>query len=229
MPDERTPQQERSLARRATILDSAAAIFDRVGYGTASLSQIAAEAHVGQGLIYFYFRTKEAIALAVIEEQNARTFAVMAEYANPDSPMTTLIRASRGIGQLLLDDPMVRAGIRLSLEQGVFADPTSDFYDEWIQGVVDAFAAARAVGELDTTLAPEQLGANVVSYFTGVQLVSNVRTGRNDLMASLHTMWTVLVNGVSAEADRDKLEGVIADTFPPATTGHDPDASDAVT
>jgi TetR/AcrR family transcriptional regulator len=229
MPDERTPQQGRSLARRAAILDASAAVFDRVGFGSASLSQIATEAGVGQGLIYFYFRTKEAIALAIIEEQNARTFAVMQDMNDPGSPLATLVHASRGIGQLLLDDGIVRAGIRLSLEQGVFADPTSDFYDQWISGVVDAFAAAKAVGELATTVTPERLGASVVATFTGTQLVSNVRTGRKDLMGSLETMWTLLIDGVAAEGHRDRLLTLVAETFTQARRAHEPEAKEAVT
>jgi len=228
-PDERKPQQGRSLARRAAILDASAAIFDRVGFGTASLSQIAAEAGVGQGLIYFYFRTKEAIALAIIEEQNARTFEVMQALNDPESPFSTLVRASKGIGQLLLDDGIVRAGIRLSLEQGVFADPTSDFYDLWIQGVIDAFAAAGAAGELTTTVPPERLGASVVATFTGVQLVSNVRTGRQDLMASLGTMWTLLVDGVASDEHHDRLLALVSETFANPSAAHEPDAKEAVT
>jgi TetR/AcrR family transcriptional regulator len=229
MPDERAPQQERSLARRALILESAASIFDRVGYGSASLSQIAGEAGVGQGLIYFYFRTKEAIALAVIQEQNDRTFAAMGSNAHPESPFLTLIRASRGIGELLLVDPVVRAGIRLSLEQGAFAEPTSDFYDQWIQGVVDAFAAAQRAGEISDALDADRVGANVVAYFTGVQLVSDVRTGRKDLMRSLETMWAILVNGVATPENRDRLALEVTSTFGEAAGHHAPVASDAVT
>lgn len=229
MPDERAPQQERSLARRAAILESAASIFDRVGYGTASLSQIATEAGLGQGLLYFYFRTKEAMALAVIQEQNDRTFAVMEKHADLGSPFSTLVRASRGIGELLLTDAVVRAGIRLSLEQGVFAEPTSDFYDQWIQGVVDAFAAARDAGEIDGTIAPELLGANVVAYFTGVQLVSDVRTGRKDLMVSLDTMWSVLVDALARPDHKNRLRSVVDDTFGGSAGHHAPVASDAVT
>jgi TetR/AcrR family transcriptional regulator len=229
MPDERAPQQERSLARRAAILNSAASIFDRVGYGTASLSQIAKDADVGQGHIYFYFRTKEAIALAVIEEQNARTFAVMQDLADPSSPMATLIRASHGIGDLLLNDAVVRAGIRLSLEQGVFADPTSDFYDQWIQGVIDGFTAAQNAQELADEVTPKHLGANVVAYFTGVQLVSNVRTGRKDLMESLETMWSILVRAVATPESQPRLAALVKDTFTANPPHQAPIANDAVT
>lgn len=229
MPDERAPQQERSQARRAAILESAASIFDRVGYGTASLSQIATEAGLGQGLLYFYFRTKEAMALAVIQEQNDRTFAAMGQNADPESPFSTLVRASRGIGELLLTDAVVRAGIRLSLEQGVFAEPTSDFYDQWIQGVVDAFAAARDAGEINDSIAPELLGANVVAYFTGVQLVSNVRTERKDLMSALDTMWSVLVDALATPVNKARLRAVVDDTFGGPAHRQAPVASDAVT
>lgn len=212
--DEREPQQERSQARRVVILEAAANAFDRVGYGTASLSEIARQAEVGQGLIYFYFRTKQALALAVIEEQNSRTFAAMKKEADgATSPMAALIRASRSIADLLLVDPIVRAGIRLSLEQGVFAEPTSGFYDQWIQGVIDAFRAAGSAGELSTHLEPERLGASVVAYFTGVQLVSNVRFNRQDLMEVLQTMWTVLVAGIASAEHQEALQGVIERAF----------------
>lgn len=229
MANEREPQQERSQARRAIILTSAAQVFDRVGFGAASLSQIAAEAGLGQGAIYFYFRTKEAIALAVIEEQNARTFASMTREANEISPLTQLIRASRGIADLLLEDPVVRAGIRLSLEQGVFAEPTSDFYDQWIQGVVDGFTAARDVGELRDEFMPNELGGSVVAYFTGVQLVSNVRSERRDLMTVLSTMWRVLVHAVTPMERRAGLLQTIEDAFAAAHIPHSPAASAAVT
>jgi hypothetical protein len=143
--------------------------------------------------------------------------------------MTQLIRASRGIGELLLSDAVVRAGIRLSLEQGVFADPTSDFYDQWIQGVVDGFAAARASGELRPEAEPDLLGGSIVAYFTGVQLVSNVRSGRQDLMRSLLTMWTVLLWGLADEQHREALFGVLRATFDTDEAAHEPIARDAVT
>lgn len=212
--NERMPRQERGHVRRSVILEASARVFDEVGYGSASLSGIAREAGVGQGSIYFYFQTKEAIALAVIEEQNARTFTAMTPPDGVTSPIETLIRASRGVAELLLTDPVVRAGIRLSLEQGVFAEPTSDFYEQWISAVTSGFLAAREVGELTDVVAADEVGASVVSYFTGVQLVSNVRTGREDLFSSVRTMWLLLVSGAVTEVERGRLLSVARDTFP---------------
>lgn len=95
--------------------------------------------------------------------------------------------------------------------------------------MIDAFAAAQDARELAEDIAPEQLGASVVAYFTGVQLVSNVRTGRNDLMESLETMWLVLVRAVATPENRPRLASLVRDTFAERQPFHAPSASDAVT
>lgn len=197
--------------RRAGIVEAAAVEFDRDGYATASVAGIARAAGVPQGTLHRWFGTKHAIALAVIDEQNARTFAAM-DGADP-SPLVTLIRASRGVADLLMTDVVVRAGIRISLEHGVLAQQTASFYEQWIAGVADVFRLAVAHGEVRTDIAPEALGATLVPYFTGVQLVSNVRSGRADLLPAVSTMWRVLVSGVAERAHRDRLLRVVAETF----------------
>ncbi|MCY1696279.1 TetR/AcrR family transcriptional regulator [Curtobacterium sp. SL109] len=197
--------------RRDVIVEAAAVEFDRDGYATASIAGIARAAGVSQGSLHRSFPTKHAVALAVIDEQNARTFAAMS--AGDPSPIGTLVRASRGIADLLMRDVVVRAGIRISLEHGVLAQQTASFYEQWIAGVVDVFRLAIASGEVSTDLTPEALGGTVVPYFTGVQLVSNVRSGRADLLPVVATMWRVLVHAVVDRAHRERLLRVVDDVF----------------
>ncbi|NII42391.1 AcrR family transcriptional regulator [Curtobacterium flaccumfaciens] len=201
----------RTPDRRTAILEAAAVEFDRQGFGAASISGIAKAAEVSQGAIHFHFRTKQAIALAVIDEQNARTFEAVT-YDGP-SPLAGLVEASRTIAGLLLDDPVVRAGIRLSLENRVFSGATSSFYDQWIASVVDVFRLAVAAGEVGPTVTPEALGATVVPWFTGVQLVSDVRAARVDLLPAVGTMWRVLAHACVVPAQRDRLLAVVDRAF----------------
>ncbi|WIB25792.1 ScbR family autoregulator-binding transcription factor [Curtobacterium sp. MCSS17_015] len=211
-----TPVPGRGTDRRTAILDAAAVEFDRQGFGAASIAGIAKAAGVSQGAIHFHFRTKQAIALGVIDEQNARTFAAVT-FADP-SPLGGLVVASRTIAGLLLEDPVVRAGIRLSLENRVFSGATSAFYDQWIASVVDVFRLAVAAGEVDSTVSAEALGATVVPWFTGVQLVSDVRAARADLLPAVGTMWRVLTHACVAPAHRVRLLAVVDRAFacPPA-------------
>ncbi|MGU3409585.1 TetR family transcriptional regulator [Microbacterium sp. M1A1_1b] len=197
--------------RRALIVDAAAVAFARDGYATASIAGIARAAGVPQGTLHRWFPTKHALALAVIDEQNARTFQAL-DTADP-SPLVTLIRASRGVADLLMTDVVVRAGIRISLEHGVLAQQTASFYEQWIAGVVDVFRLALASGEVRGDVPAEALGATLVPYFTGVQLVSNVRTGRADLLPAVATMWQVMVLGVAERAHQERLLRVVRSTF----------------
>ncbi|MGN8048947.1 ScbR family autoregulator-binding transcription factor [Curtobacterium sp. 22159] len=199
------------MERREQILVAAAREFDRAGFAGASIAGIARTAGVPQGTLHFHFPTKLSMALAVIDEQNSRTFAVVSH--GDGSPTAALIGASRAIAELLRTDAIVRAGIRLSLERGEFAHATASFYEQWIGGIVDVFRSAIASGELRTDLAAEQLGATVVPYFTGVQLVSEVRTGRADLFAAVETMWHVLLAGTADPRHRERLFGVVAEAF----------------
>ena len=202
------------VERRELILVAAAEEFDRVGFAATTIAGVARVAGVSQGALHFHFPTKLALALAVIDEQNVRTFAVVSH--TDQSPTAALIGASKGIADLLRTDPVVRAGIRLSLERGEFAAATVGFYEQWIAGIVDVFRLAVASGELRTDLHAEQLGATLVPYFTGVQLVSDVRTGRADLYPAVATMWRVVLAGIADPRHRDRLLGVVDDAFEPA-------------
>jgi len=197
--------------RREQILVAAAEEMDRVGYAATTIATVARRAGVPQGTLHFHFPTKLALALAVIDEQNARTFASV-EHADA-SPTAALVRASKGIADQLRTDPIVRAGIRLSLERGEFAGATSSFYEQWIGGIVDVFRLALASGELRTDLTAEELGGSVVPYFTGVQLVAEVRSGRADLDPAVAVMWRVVLAATAAPAHRARLLAVVEETF----------------
>ncbi|GAA3342886.1 ScbR family autoregulator-binding transcription factor [Curtobacterium pusillum] len=199
------------VQRRELILAAAAEEFDRAGFAAATIAGIARTAGVSQGALHFHFPTKLAMALAVIDEQNVRTFDVVSH--TDTSPASALVGASKRIADLLRTDPIVRAGIRLSLERGEFAPATASFYEQWIAGIVDVFRLAIASGELRTDLSAEQLGATVVPYFTWVQLVSDVRTGRADLYPALATMWHVLFSGIADPRHRSRLLAVADEEF----------------
>lgn len=57
------------LVRRNEILDTAEALFNRVGYEKTSTIDIAKTMKVAQGTLYYYFDSKDALANALIERQ----------------------------------------------------------------------------------------------------------------------------------------------------------------
>ncbi|MGW4243707.1 TetR/AcrR family transcriptional regulator [Nocardia sp. NPDC004722] len=66
-PPRRTPQQDRSRAMVARILDAGQQVLITHGYDGASTNRIAAVAGISPGSLYQYFPNKDAIVAAVIE------------------------------------------------------------------------------------------------------------------------------------------------------------------
>ena len=56
------------IDKTAIILDAASKIFEKYGYQKTSMDDIAREAMIGKGTIYYYFSSKEDIFIAVLEK-----------------------------------------------------------------------------------------------------------------------------------------------------------------
>ena len=90
------PRQERSQRTVERILDAAAHIFDEVGYGETSTSDIASEAGVSIGSLYQYFPNKDSMLLALTKahiETTTATLSHMISGFDPDADLQEVLRA----------------------------------------------------------------------------------------------------------------------------------------
>ena len=87
------PQQ-----RRAELIRAASRVFDRVGYTDATTENIAREAGVTKGALYFHFRSKEDIFLAALKEETEELFDAIFEHLKsplpPEDVIERVIRTS---------------------------------------------------------------------------------------------------------------------------------------
>lgn len=60
-------QAERNALSRQRILDGAMDVFSRYGYSAASMNTICSENQISKGIIYHYFKDKDALYLACVE------------------------------------------------------------------------------------------------------------------------------------------------------------------
>jgi TetR/AcrR family transcriptional regulator, repressor for uid operon len=220
-------KQARALATRELIIQAAAQSFERFGYSSTSLSDIVAQASVTRGALYFHFTSKQELASAVIEAQHERSVAaakVMVEGSEPG--LESVIRLSAEFAEQLLTDPVVRAGIRLTLENGTFEAPVPDPYREWIRATSELLTRAAKNNDLRGNLDPEAISWYVVASFTGVQMVSHILSQRADLYARLADMWDVLLPGLVPSRKLPHFRGVVASCCRDGLPGADrPDLS----
>jgi len=210
----RTPIQERGQVTQDAIVEGAATVFDRIGYGNASLSMIAQASGISQGSMYFHFKSKEQIALAVIHEQHDRSMPLMARVSEQyDGVLERLVRVSRAIVDQLENDPVVRAGIRLTLDEGSLSQPAGAFYEDWISGTAAQLDVALQAGDLVSSMSAPDLARTLIGFFTGVQLTAQATVGRSDIAASVDRMWRLAIDAIVPEAQWAEATRVREDAF----------------
>ncbi len=77
----RAPQRQRGRERVAALLAAADACFVEKGYDGATMTEIAARAGAAIGSLYQFFPTKEALALALLDDHAEALYARMDELA----------------------------------------------------------------------------------------------------------------------------------------------------
>lgn len=132
MPGRKIPEEQ----RREGLLRAAFAVAAREGLAGVTARAVAAEAGVSSGLVFFHFRTVDALRAALLEWLLAHTF-VAAEL--PRTPARGASAAARMLAAVRRDlDALPRARRRVEL-----------FFDYWVMGTRDPAVRATIRGALD--------------------------------------------------------------------------------
>ncbi|QIP88282.1 TetR/AcrR family transcriptional regulator [Streptomyces sp. Tu 2975] len=209
-------RQERAVRTRRAILVAAAEVFDEVGYEAATISEILKRSGLTKGALYFHFASKEELAQGVLAEQ---------VHALPDLPEGELMLQTAVDRALLLayllrrdtGDPIVRGSVRLTVEQGALRDGLDRRVpmQAWTEQTQVLFEQAQTAGEILPHVDLVGAAKTFVGAFTGVQVLSNIMTGRQDMterVADLYRflMTAIAVPGVLVRLDFSPDRGVRA-------------------
>ena len=210
----RIASQDRGRETQQRVLAGAAEVFGVAGYGSASLRTIAEACGVSLGAINFHFRTKEQIALGVVEEQRVRSLeAAERVLAERQSPLERMIHLSRALAELLMTDAIVRAGVELSLEVGTAIDPNATREDGWSGVFAAQLAAAVDAGEIVSDLGTDRLADTLLGCISGVQALSRLHSDRTDLPAAIADLWLMLLPGIVAPEHLPRARDAVAAAF----------------
>lgn len=182
-------KQERAVRTRNALIESAAELFDRDGFETASLSMISARAGVSSGALHFHFASKADLADAVGHAAALRLDHITAREA--DDNLQSLIDATYALVAALGCDAVLRAGFDLS--DGVGRERAGagvrQVWQEWVEGVL---VRAAAEGALARGVSAEDAAAVVVAATAGLESL-----GRHDprwfSADSLARFWRLLL------------------------------------
>ncbi|MGW7003510.1 ScbR family autoregulator-binding transcription factor [Streptomyces sp. NPDC054933] len=185
-------QQDRAARTRRVIVETAAAVFDELGYEGASTTEILARCGLTRGALYFHFPSKEAIADAVVAAQSEALVP-------PERPvkLQAAIDLTLRFAEGLQHDTVLRAAVRLTMAQSSFKHPDALPYRSSADVIRGLLREAAAGGELLTTVEPGEVAQLIVGSFTGIQLLSQVYDERRDLTSRVTKMWKYLLPGLA--------------------------------
>ncbi|MGW3078515.1 MULTISPECIES: ScbR family autoregulator-binding transcription factor [unclassified Kitasatospora] len=184
------------MRTRAALVCAAAEVFDQVGYHGAGINRILATAGLTSGAMYFHFKSKEDLARAVMLEQ-ASDLRLPAE----PQGLQQLVDVTLTLAVELQSNTLLRAGVRLAVDQGGPALNDDSAYDWWAQRFRGELDVARERGELREDVDGSEFAEVLVAAFTGTQLKSQISAGWSDLPERIVSLWRYLLPGVaSAEA-----------------------------
>ncbi|MET9548378.1 MULTISPECIES: ScbR family autoregulator-binding transcription factor [unclassified Streptomyces] len=186
-------QQERGIRSRQSILEAAAHVFDQRGYDAASTTEILARADLTRGALYHHFPSKEAIASALIE---AHGEALAVPYR--EVRLQAAIDLTLGFAHQLQYDTLLRASVRLAVEQSSFTPSARTPYEQSVAAVSDLLRQAGQQGELLPGTDFQEVAETIVGSFTGLQVMSQVYSDRRDLLARTSALWRLVLPGLAA-------------------------------
>lgn len=187
-------QQARARKTRAAIIRGAAVAFQKRGYGSTSLSDVSAAAGVTKGALYFHFDSKEALALAIIDAQHEASRTIGRKLLDDNVPgLHAILIVSIELAKQLHDDPVVSAGVRLTIDAVNFRAPVRGPYLDWMVACEEFLRRGISEGDIVPSVDVSAAAHFIISAFTGVQIVSDVLTGREDIEQRLVEMWAVIL------------------------------------
>ena len=166
---------KRSDTTRDQILRAAAHQFAQRPYYAVGLDDILADAQLTKGAMYFHFRSKHALALAIVDEQTEKyTVAVRNLLARKLSGLESLIDVSYLIAVGDITQDVSRASFNLIESVGRTEKLQERLLGGWIQLMGEIAQRGIIEGDIIDQGDPEDIGRLLVSIYVGMRQASSL-------------------------------------------------------
>jgi TetR/AcrR family transcriptional regulator, transcriptional repressor for nem operon len=167
--------ERRAGTTRHRLIAAASREFARRPYSMVSLDDILAEAELTKGAMYFHFSSKQALALAIIDDLNEMSRAAVTELlARKMSGLETLIDLVFLLAVQDSQHEVARAGVRLLETVDSTTALPSALWQSWIEFVTTLIQKAVADGDVVDHHDPEDIAKMLVALWAGVRRISDL-------------------------------------------------------
>jgi TetR/AcrR family transcriptional repressor of nem operon len=184
---------KRADTTRQQLLHAAAHQFSQRAYHDVGLDDVLAEAELTKGAMYFHFRSKHALAFAIIEDQANQARAAVADLLTRKfSGLETLIDFSYQLAIGDIGNETARAGFNLLESIGRIEGLQAKRLGSWIQTLTAIADRAIAEGDILEECDPQDVGRLLVSTYMGLRQTSDLNEPQR-FFSDLEKIWVLLV------------------------------------
>lgn len=187
--------EKRADTTRLQILRAASRQFARKSYSLVSLDDILADAEVTKGAMYFHFRSKYALASAIIDHRAAVARGSVDQLlARKLSGLETMIDISFLIAIEDIGDETARAGLNLLESIGRTDGLQADLLGQWMTAFAAIANKAVKDGDIISDRKAEGIASLLVSMYLGLRRTSNLAEPER-FLRDLENMWALVLPG----------------------------------
>jgi AcrR family transcriptional regulator len=191
----------RADTTRQQILRAASRQFARKSYSLVSLDDILADAEVTQGAMYFHFRSKHALAAAIVEHRfELASASVDGLLARKLSGLETLIDIVYLVAVEDIGDEVARAGLNLLESVGRSDGLQAHVLGQWADAFTAIAEKAIRDGDIIEGRDPRSIAKLLVSMYRGLRQTSSLAQPAQ-FLSDLENLWVLALNGF-AKPDR---------------------------
>jgi AcrR family transcriptional regulator len=168
----------KGIATRARILQTAAEAFAESGYADTTLAELIARSGMTKGAFYFYFPSKEQLALAVLEEKQRQWLEAVEQRVLAEP---TAIGQLRALGPAIVElhraDESAFSIYRLTRDLNrmpEISDRVRERMNAWLQLVAGILERAQAEGEVPSWLDATALATILIAATDGLKDLSEL-------------------------------------------------------
>ena len=165
----------RADTTRQRLIAAASRQFAHRPYGIVSLDDILAAAELTKGAMYFHFSSKQALALAIIDDLTEMSLATVVDLlARKMSGLETLIDLVFRLSVQDTQEDVARAGVRLleTLDNTTPVPPA--LWQSRMEFVTTLIQRAVTEGDAIDKHDPEDIARMVVGLWEGIRRISNL-------------------------------------------------------
>jgi AcrR family transcriptional regulator len=179
-----TQPLSRRSAKAQEIVQAALETFDRHGFQTTGLDQIAGRVGIGKSTLYEYFKSKEELFIAVVQEASEQWLNLIRHIATETDDA---IERLRRVADTFIDTPqgacvgdkrlLLEIIMQTVMEGGVFYQRNEiirDIHQRTIRMIADFLLEGVSSGQLNPVIArdAEKFAINFLAFLDGMKIYS---------------------------------------------------------